>query len=111
MRSQDTPGEGTAQPAEKEVQRKNCPTASPSSQGKLFYTQLRYACVCCRSGVQRETVTFFFFGPLPTFSPGWEVDSLRTLRSKPAGAILRDTPAINCEVDTAVLKGFYRLAT
>ena len=46
MRSQDTPGEGTVQPAEKEVQHKNCPTASPSSQGKLFCTQLRYACVC-----------------------------------------------------------------
>ena len=68
MRSQDTPGEGTAQPAEKEVQHKNCPTTSPSSQGKLFCTQLRYACVCCRAGVQRETVTFFF--PFPPFPLG-----------------------------------------
>ena len=46
MRSQDTPGVGTVQQAEKEVRHKNCPTASPSSQGKLFCAQLRDACVC-----------------------------------------------------------------
>ena len=95
MRSQATPGEGTAQPAEKEVQHKNCPTASPSSQGKLFCTQLRYACVCCRAGVQRETVTSFF-SLLPTFSPGWEVDSLWTLKSKQTGA--QGSVELYCEI-------------
>ena len=46
VHSQDTSGEGTVQQAEKEVRHKNCPNASPSSQGKLFCTQLRDACVC-----------------------------------------------------------------
>ena len=34
--SQDTSSEVTVQQAEKEVPLKNCPTASPSSQGKLL---------------------------------------------------------------------------
>ena len=46
IRSQDTPGEGTAQPAEKEVQHRKCPTTSPSSLrhrcSKLHHNQLRY---------------------------------------------------------------------
>ena len=46
MHSPDTSGEGTVHQAEKKVRHKNCSTASPSSQGKLFCTQLRDACVC-----------------------------------------------------------------
>ena len=45
MHSPDTSGEGTVHQAEKKVRHQNCSTASPSSQGKLFCTQLRDAFV------------------------------------------------------------------
>ena len=44
--SQDTSSDGTVQQAETEVRHYNCPTASPSSQGKMFCTLLHDACVC-----------------------------------------------------------------
>ena len=44
--SQDTSSDGTVQQAETEVRHNNCPTASPSSQGKMFCTLLHDACVC-----------------------------------------------------------------
>ena len=60
---------------------------------------------CCTTPVladeleYREKPFFFVFFPPPTFSPGWEVDSLCTHRKpkmsrsvKQSGAILRGTP-------------------
>ena len=44
--SQDTSSDGTVQQAETEVSHYNCPTASLSSQGKMFCTLLHDACVC-----------------------------------------------------------------
>ena len=62
----------------------------------------------------REYYIIFF--PLPTVSPGWEVDSLWTPRKRQtgrqhSGAILRDIPLVNCEVDMVVLSSYYSLAT
>ena len=61
------------------VRHNNCPTASPSSQGKMFCTLLHDACVAEELEYREKP---FFFSP-PTVSPGGKlIPSGHTERGK-----------------------------
>ena len=56
---------------------------------------------------------FFHFPPFPLggkLIPSGRPEKANR-RSKQSGAILRDVPLVNCEVDMVVLSSYYSLAT